>query len=156
MRFEIRAEAGAPPRAAREIRRRVFVDEQGVAAHEEWDEHDAPGAGTLHLVAYAAGRPVGCARLRSVGDAAKVERVAVLPDARRHGLGRALMEAAEQAARERGHTRFVLHAQVAVIPFYERLGWRVLGPEFEEAGIPHRKMEKRGARFSSPPASSTR
>jgi predicted GNAT family N-acyltransferase len=155
MRFEIRAAAGAPPAEAREIRRRVFVEEQGVAADEEWDEHDAPGAGTLHLVAYAAGRPVGCARLRAVSDAAKVERVAVLPDARRHGLGRALMEAAEQAARERGHTRFVLHAQVAVIPFYERLGWRTLGPVFEEAGIPHRRMEKNGA-LSSPPASSPR
>jgi predicted GNAT family N-acyltransferase len=144
MRLEIRAEAGAPPREAREIRRRVFVEEQGVAADEEWDEHDAPGAPTLHFVAYEAGRPLGCARLRALGDAAKVERVAVLSDARRHGLGRALMEAVEQAARERGHTRFVLHAQVAVIPFYERLGWRALGPEFDEAGIPHRKMEKSG------------
>jgi hypothetical protein len=29
-----------------------------------------------------------------------------------------------------------------VIPFYERIGWRVLGPEFAEAGIAHRAMEK--------------
>jgi predicted GNAT family N-acyltransferase len=144
MRFLIRAAAGAPPPEAREIRRRVFVEEQGVAADEEWDEHDAPGAGTLHFVAYQAGRPIGCARLRAHGDAAKVERVAVLPEERRLGLGRALMEAAERAAHERGHARLLLHAQVAVIPFYERLGWRAFGPEFDEAGIPHRKMEKTG------------
>jgi predicted GNAT family N-acyltransferase len=135
---------GAAPADARAIRRRVFVEEQGVASDEEWDEHDAKRAGTLHFVAYRAGRAVGCARLRAYGADAKVERVAVLPEARRLGLGRALMEAAERAAREQGHARLVLHAQTAVIPFYERLGWRALGPEFEEAGIPHRRMEKQG------------
>jgi ElaA protein len=92
---------------------------------------------------------VGCARLRTRGDAAKIERVAVLAKRRRLGLGRALMEAAERAAAQRGHRRLVLHAQVAVIPFYERLGWEAYGPEFLEAGIPHRAMKKRVDRGSA-------
>lgn len=141
-RFTIRSSHGEAPAEARAIRRQVFVEEQGVGSDEEWDEHDAAGAATLHFVAFEAGRAVGCARLRAHGEAAKVERVAVLPALRRLGLGRALMEAAEHAAAERGQARLVLHAQVAVIPFYERLGWRAHGPEFDEAGIPHRRMEK--------------
>ena len=138
----IRCCLGEAPAAAREVRRRVFVEEQGVDPREEWDEHDAPGAATLHFVACEAGRALGCARLRWLGDAAKIERVAVLPEARGLGLGRVLMEAAETAAWRRGSERLAIHAQTPVIPFYEKLGWRSLGPEFVEAGIPHRKMGK--------------
>ncbi len=133
---------GAAPADAREVRRRVFVEEQRVAPDEEWDAHDEAGTATLHFVARAGERVLGCARLRSLGDAAKIERVAVLRESREHGLGRALMEAAETAAWRRGHARLAIHAQLPVIPFYERLGWRAVGPEFVEAGIAHRKMEK--------------
>jgi ElaA protein len=142
-RFTIRISPGEAPADARAIRRKVFVEEQGVASDEEWDEHDAAGAATLHFVALENGRAVGCARLRAHGEGAKLERVAVLPEQRRTGLGRALVQAAERAAWQRGYARVVLHAQTAVIPFYERLGWRAQGPEFDEAGIPHRKMERR-------------
>jgi predicted GNAT family N-acyltransferase len=141
-RVVIRSFRGAAPAEARELRRRVFVEEQGVAAAEEWDAHDEPGADTLHFVARAGERALGCARLRSLDGAAKIERVAVLRDARTHGVGRALMEAAETAAWRRGAARLRIHAQSAVVPFYERLGWRALGPEFLEADIPHRTMEK--------------
>jgi len=138
----MRCSLGAAPAAAREIRRRVFVEEQRVDPREEWDAHDEPGAETLHFLVSEGTQALGCARLRALGDAAKIERVAVLGEQRTRGLGRALMEAAETAAWRRGHARLVIHAQRAVIPFYERLGWRALGPEFVEAGIAHRKMEK--------------
>jgi predicted GNAT family N-acyltransferase len=133
---------GEAPAAALTIRRKVFVEEQGVASDEEWDEHDAAGAATLHFVALESRGAVGCARLRACAEGAKLERLAVLPEQRGRGLGRALVEAAERAAWQRGCTCLVLHAQLPVIPFYERLGWRALGPEFSEAGIPHRRMEK--------------
>jgi predicted GNAT family N-acyltransferase len=51
------------------------------------------------------------------------------------------MRALEDAARDRGE--LVLNAQTAVVPFYERLGYRCEEPEFIEAGIPHRAMRKR-------------
>jgi len=72
----------------------------------------------------------------------KAERVAVRRSVRRSGIGRALMRALEDEAHARGHRELVLNAQVAVIAFYERLGYRVEGPEFLEAGIPHRAMRK--------------
>jgi predicted GNAT family N-acyltransferase len=142
-RVAIQAFRGGAPAEARELRRRVFVEEQGVAPAEEWDAYDEPGTDTLHFVARAGGEALGCARLRRADDgAAKIERVAVLREARSGGVGRALMEAAETAAWRRGDPRLRLHAQSAVVAFYEKLGWRALGPEFLEANIPHRKMEK--------------
>lgn len=141
-RIAIRCRRGAAPAEAREVRRRVFVEEQRVAPDEEWDAHDEAGTGTLHFVARDGERALGCARLRWLDDAAKIERVAVLPEARERGLGRALMEAAETAAWRRGTEHLRIHAQTRVIPFYERLGWRALGLEFVEADIAHRAMEK--------------
>ena len=138
--FEVEGEA---PPEARTIRHRVFVEEQGVSRDEEWDEHDAAGSEARHFVVRVGPTPLGCARLRRYGAAGKVERVAVLSERRGSGLGRRLMAAVEQAASRAGHAELVLHAQVAVIPFYERLGWRAEGPEFEEADIPHRKMRKK-------------
>ena len=70
----IRVTRGEAPADARAIRRRVFVEEQGVASDEEWDEHDRAGADTLHFVALVEGRAVGCARLRRHAGGAQVER----------------------------------------------------------------------------------
>lgn len=141
---EIRESLGEAPAEGRELRRRVFVEEQGVARDDEWDEHDIAGSNTIHFVAVAtrSGRAVGCARLRVYGAGAKVERVAVLPEKRGTGLGRHLMTAVERAAVRCGHEQLVLHAQASVVAFYELLGWRAEGPEFHEAGISHRKMRK--------------
>ena len=126
-------------RTCRDIRREVFVEEQGVPLHEEMDEHDATAT---HFLAFDDGEPVGTARLRTLPEGTpKAERVAVRAAHRRTGIGRALMTALEDAARHKG--RIVLNAQVPVIPFYERLGYEAEGPIFDEAGIPHRAMRKR-------------
>jgi len=123
------------------LRREVFVEEQGVPLAEEMDGLDA---GCTHFLALAGGDAVGTARLRVTDDGrAKAERVAVRRSVRRSGAGRTLMRALEDEARARGRPELVLNAQVPVIAFYERLGYRVDGPEFLEAGIPHRAMRKR-------------
>jgi predicted GNAT family N-acyltransferase len=143
-RFEVRIYEGEAPREARSIRFGVFVEEQGVASEEEWDGYDAVGADAVHFVMLDAesGEPVACARLRAHGTEGKVERVAVPAEQRGLGLGRRIMEAAERAAGQRGYRGLVLHAQLRVVPFYERLGWRAEGPEFSEAGMSHRLMRK--------------
>jgi predicted GNAT family N-acyltransferase len=48
----------------------------------------------------------------------------------------------EAVARDQGLSRIKLSAQVPVIPFYERIGYRCFGDEFVEAGIPHRWMDR--------------
>ena len=87
--------------------------------------------------------PVGTARMRHVDGKAKAERVAVLESERGLGVGRALMNAIEARARAAGLQAVGLHAQVTVIPFYEKLGYTASGEIFEEAGIDHRSMTKK-------------
>jgi predicted GNAT family N-acyltransferase len=125
------------------VRREVFVDEQGVDEDLEWDEYDEPDADATHFVAYDDGDVVGAARLRRYDEGVgKVERVAVAADRREEGWGRELMRAVESVARERGFSALRLHAQTRVEAFYDALGYESVGPEFDEAGIPHVAMEK--------------
>jgi predicted GNAT family N-acyltransferase len=133
--------------AARTIRQRVFVEEQGCPPGEEWDAHDAPGArGTtcIHLLGLVGGTPVATARWHPAAldgvPAAKLERFAVLPPWRGGGRGRALVAAALADARAAGHTRLVLHAQAHLAPFYAAFGFAPVGERFWEAGIEHVKM----------------
>jgi predicted GNAT family N-acyltransferase len=134
--------------AVRAVRQRVFVEEQACPPEEEWDAHDAPearGVTVHHLLAERDGRPVGCARWRLVrapaGEATvKLERFAVVPEARGSGLGRALVARALADARAAGHRRFVLHAQIYVADLYASFGFRPVGRPFDEAGIEHVKM----------------
>lgn len=125
--------------ACLEIRRRVFVEGQGVPLELEMDGREAE---CLHWLARRAGLPVGTARLRFPEGEAKAERVAVLDACRGAGVGRALMDALEDEARGRGHDELILHAQEPVIAFYERLGYRARGVRFFEADIAHVAMSK--------------
>jgi predicted GNAT family N-acyltransferase len=137
-------DADGPFAACLEIRRRVFTEGQGVSLELEFDGLDQDAE---HFIAWqveaASTQPIGTARLRSVEGHAKIERVAVLESARLLGVGRALMNAVEESARRSGMDEAVLHAQLAVIPFYEQLGYHARGEIFEEAGIAHRAMTKR-------------
>jgi predicted GNAT family N-acyltransferase len=128
--------------AAIDIRHRVFVEGQGVPEARELDGRDDEAT---HFLAREGDTVVGTARLREYAaeqGIAKVERVAVLEARRGDGWGTRLMDAVERHAREQGYERVLLHAQVPVIEFYERLGYAAHGEAFEDAGIPHREMTK--------------
>ncbi|MEW5967025.1 MAG: GNAT family N-acetyltransferase [Pseudomonadota bacterium] len=119
------------------IRRTVFIDEQGVPENLEWDTDDA---GAVHFLAVLEdGTPAGCARLLPDGH---VGRMAVLPAWRRHGIGRALLDAVTREARARGHRALRLSAQTHAAGFYARAGFATEGAGYEEAGIPHVAMHK--------------
>ncbi len=121
------------------IRHRVFVDEQKVPAHLELDAADA---GCSHAVAYnRLGLPLACGRLLDHSPGvARIGRMAVLSGMRGSRIGRAVLDALLQAARERGDREAVLHAQTAAAPFYARAGFVARGGVFDDAGIPHIEM----------------
>ena len=77
------------------------------------------------------GRPAGCLRWRLDPDGAlRVGRVAVEPELRRRGLGRALMAWAEEEARRRDCPAVALGVRIALpgnLAFYRRLGYEVVG-----------------------------
>jgi predicted GNAT family N-acyltransferase len=119
------------------IRMRVFVKEQSVPVEIELDRDDKRA---IHFLATAGGKAVGTARIVLHSSDAKIGRMAVLKSYRRKGVGNKLLRRAIAAARRLGATTIYLHAQVAVIGFYQRAGFRCVGPVFDEAGISHRKM----------------
>ena len=119
------------------IRRAVFVVEQGVS---EACELDGTDEGCTHWLLREDGRAVATLRTRRDGDAVKIGRVATVTAARGRGHAARLMGEAMAAARADGARRAVLSAQVAVIPWYERLGFRAAGAAYDDAGIPHRDM----------------
>lgn len=119
------------------LREAVFVQEQRVPPEEEYDGRDAE---CVHVVAEdAAGSVIGTGRLLPEGH---IGRMAVAPAWRGSGVGRALLEALLACARERGFATVELSAQTHAIAFYERCGFRAEGPEFMDAGIPHRRMRR--------------
>lgn len=81
------------------------------------------------FIAELGGAPVGVASVGPHGDpgVAWISKVFVLREARRHGLGRALLHAAHAAARDRGYTRVGLRTRVVfreAIALYEAEGYR--------------------------------
>ncbi|MCW5249320.1 MULTISPECIES: GNAT family N-acetyltransferase [unclassified Streptomyces] len=143
------ADGAADRRACLAVRREVFVVEQGVP---EEIEYDADDAGAVHvLAADGDGTPLGTGRLlhgpaaaarTGAPDTGALGRLAVLRRARGRGVGAALVRALEEAARARGLTAVDLHAQTHALGFYERLGYTAYGPEFPDAGMPHRAMRR--------------
>ncbi len=122
----------------RALRRIVFIEEQGVSEADEVDDKDDEA---IHLLATLNGKPVGSARLLVLGDVGKVGRVCVLAETRGTGLGAKLMQAAVDRFRNvPGVKKVKLGAQTHALGFYERLGFSAIGPEFDDAGIPHREM----------------
>jgi predicted GNAT family N-acyltransferase len=119
------------------IRMRVFVREQRVPAAIELDRDDDRA---IHFLATSDGKAVGTARVVSHHGSAKIGRMAVLKSYRGKGVGKKLLQRAVATAKKLGARTIYLHAQVPVIEFYEKLGFRCVGPVFDEAGIPHRKM----------------
>ena len=128
------------PEDAVKIRKAVFVEEQGF--QEEFDsvDHEA-----THFVAYRDGTPIATCRIFADDEDATayiLGRFAVLRSCREMGVGREMMNAVEQYAREQGITSLRLHAQCRVEGFYRKLGFvSYSGVELEE-DCPHVWMKK--------------
>lgn len=132
------ADFAADSAAIMRIRETVFVREQRVPRHLEMDERDGR---CLHVLAFDDGTPAGTARI-DFDRAGKIGRLAVLAGSRRRGIGTALMTYLHEQAAQRGLDAVWCHAQRSAVDFYTRLGYRVMGDPFEEAGIEHVRMER--------------
>ncbi len=92
---------------------------------------------------YDDGKLEGCCLLtQTQPHEVRLRQMAVISGLQRHGLGRALMQFAENIARDRGYKRICMHARKTAVGFYEKLGYEKVGEEFTEVSLPHYKMEK--------------
>ncbi len=121
------------------LRTEVFVHEQKVPAELEWDEADHTA---LHCVAVnRMGMVLATGRLlEHAPGVARIGRMAVKKQMRGTDLGRRVLHALMDAARERGDRQVLLHAQCSAEGFYRRSGFAPHGAVFEEAGIAHIEM----------------
>ncbi|MDB4107572.1 GNAT family N-acetyltransferase [Bacteroidia bacterium] len=118
-----------------QVRKEVFVIEQKVSERGEYDEHETS---STHLAAVFDGGTVGACRFRNTEKGIKLERFAVLKKHRDKGVGAALLQAALHKV---DLSQYIyLHAQIQVVDFYLKHGFRKVGDIFEEAGIKHYKM----------------
>jgi len=123
------------------LRIETFVRGQGVPMSMELDDHDEADA--LHFLGTENDLPVATARILLIDGAAKIQRVAVVESSRGKGYGRDIMQAMiDNVTEHRRAEALVLDAQTHAFNFYERLGFVAEGDEFDDAGIPHRRMRR--------------
>ena len=132
-------ESGEDYTPCAEVRKTVFIDEQGYLPEEEFDEADKT---CPHLAIFDGDAPVAAGRLVLLTDGtAKLGRIAVLKPYRGRHLGAAVVEALLARARESGVRRAYVSAQSYAVPFYNKFGFREYGEEYLDGRIPHRDMD---------------
>jgi predicted GNAT family N-acyltransferase len=119
------------------IRDEVFVHEQSLTNDARFDPDDRR---SIHFLAYLDDEPVGTGRLTMIEHEAQVAWVAVRKPYRQFGVGRAVMIAILERARDEEADYVVLNAQSHALDFYSHLGFESLGHEFRMGGIPHQVM----------------
>ena len=115
------------------IRRKVFVEEEGVDPALEYDNNEETAH---HYLLIIAEKPLATARWRETDKGIKLERFAVLPEFRNRGFGEIVLKAVLEDVIPTGK-RIYLHSQLRAVPFYERNGFVKEGPVFYEANMGH-------------------
>ena len=120
----------------RAIREEVFIREQGVPEHLEWDGLDQSSQHVLALS--VSGDAIGCGRITPDG---KIGRIAVLPGWRGKRVGSAILESLLDYAHSQDYQLVELSAQMQALPLYRRYDFSEVGEVFMDANIPHIKMQ---------------
>src|SRR6476619_6870578 len=95
----------------------------------------------LLIAAYEDDQMLGCCMLvAEEPQTVRLRQMAVMNDLQGKGIGRALMQFAENLARDRGYKKITMHARKNALGFYEKMGYRKIGEEFQEITIPHYVM----------------
>ncbi|MDB5230990.1 MAG: acetyltransferase, family [Chitinophagaceae bacterium] len=85
----------------------------------------------------------GCCMLTDEGNkTTRLRQMAILAGLQGKGMGRVLMQFAENIARDRGYKKLTMHARQSAAGFYEKLGYKKVGGPFMEVTILHYLMEK--------------
>jgi len=120
------------------IRRKVFVEEEGVDPKLEYDHEEE----SHYYLLFLATKALATARWRETDKGIKLERFAVLAEFRNRGLGGVILKEVLSDVKKLGKLVY-LHSQLRAIPFYERHGFIKKGEIFYEAGMGHYLMQLR-------------
>lgn len=107
------------------------------SVHRAGSEGIDPASIVATVVAYDDDGPVGHACLRELAGELEIKRMYVVPRRRGAGIADELLAAMEQAARDEGARRVIIHTgdqQHAALKFYDRHGYTPIPvyPPYEE------------------------
>ena len=119
------------------IREKVFIQEQKVTPQLEWDGMDEKA---IHFLVFNDKAAIGCARAIVIKDHMQLGRMAVLKEYRSQGIGGALIEKAMTIAKLNQLSAIYISAQCHAIDFYKKFGFEVTSDIYLDAEIPHRDM----------------
>lgn len=118
-----------------QIRKKVFVEEQGVPIALENDQKKA-----TYFLLETNQIPVATGRYRKTEKGFKIERMAVLPEFRNKGFGSKILHAILNDL-ENTKEKIYLNAQIKAVDFYLQHDFKISGEKFIEAEIVHFPME---------------
>lgn len=125
-----------------QLRSEVFVLEQD-CVYQDLDGKDKLA---LHVIGYKNDDVVAYTRVFKAGDyfkQASIGRVVVRKSERQFGFGVQIMQASIDTIYENfGHTPIHISAQKYLSKFYTALGFKKVGEDYLEDGIPHIAMIK--------------
>lgn len=108
------------------------------------DENLSADASNAIFIAEHNDTVIGCVMLYPIADEEKIKlrQMAVYDEWQGKGIGKVLVDAAENYAKDKGYSAIILHARKVSEGFYKKLGYDTTSSEFTEVGIPHVVMEK--------------
>ena len=125
------------------VRQEVFILEQRCF----YLDADAFDSEAYHLMALEKNgldsKLVAYLRMYYHHNAWHIGRVLVIKEKRGYGLGKQLMQRCHEELiklNQSLHAPIEISAQVQVLKFYDKLGYKVFGEQYEDAGIPHQNM----------------
>ena len=119
------------------IREKVFIQEQKVTPELEWDGMDEKA---IHFLVFKDEEAIGCARAIVIKSQMQLGRMAVLKEYRGQGVGSTLIEKAIVTAKLKQLSGIHISAQCNAINFYVKFGFEVMGDTYLDAEILHRDM----------------
>jgi len=126
--------------ACMELRKDVFVTEQGFDAEGEFDAIDET---CTHIILRDEQTCVGTARTFRVESTGKIGRICVAKSHRGRKLGQTLVQfALDEFDKDPTVTKAYLSAQTYALTFYESLGFEAQGEEYPDEHVPHIDMFK--------------
>ena len=117
------------------IRKEVFVKEQKCDPKDEYENEEE----STHFLLLDNNEPVATSRYRKTQFGVKMERFAVLNRKRGKGYGLKILNFMIKELSDNKDVKY-LHAQIQVVGFYEKVGFKKIGEKFDEVGIMHYKM----------------
>ena len=125
-----------------QLRSEVFVVEQDCV----YQDIDGKDEKALHVIGYKNQKLVAYTRIFKPGDyfsEASIGRVMVKQNQRQHKYGYDIMKASIEAIKDHFNTSAIrISAQTYLKTFYNNLGFKEVGEEYLEDGIPHINMIK--------------